>query len=88
MWSRLSASISNEKFTAHRHPLGHLIGFSIIARSSSLVEFMRGATPLQGFGAAVAAKLHRITVFEKAAEAIALHLAPAQPPPLMASRAG
>jgi hypothetical protein len=52
MWSRLSASISNEKFTAHRYPLGHLIGFSIIAGSSSLVEFMRCAAPAQDFGAA------------------------------------
>src|SRR5215470_3428807 len=33
MWSRLSASISNEKFTAHRYPLGHLMGFSITAGS-------------------------------------------------------
>jgi hypothetical protein len=88
MWSRLSASISNEKFTAHRYPFGHLIGFSIIAGSSSLVDFMRCATPVQGFGGAVAVKLHLITVFEKAAEAIALHLNPAHPPPLMASRAG
>src|SRR5258705_2749323 len=81
MWSRLSASISNEKFTAHRYPFGHLIGFSIIARSSSLVEFMRCATPVQRFGAAMAARLHGITSFEKAAEAIALYLDPTQPQP-------
>src|SRR5690242_11179937 len=35
MWSRLSASISNEKFTAHRYPFSHLMGFSTTAGSSS-----------------------------------------------------
>src|ERR1700730_843484 len=45
MWSRLSASISNEKFTADRYPSGHLMAFSIPAGSSSLVEVMRCAAP-------------------------------------------
>src|SRR5262245_61668141 len=30
MWSKLSASMSNEKFTAQRYPFGHWMGFSII----------------------------------------------------------
>jgi hypothetical protein len=42
--------MSNEKFTAHRYPWGHWIGFSITAGSLTLADVVRHAIATMRLG--------------------------------------